>query len=363
MTTMSNSRNIVVPAVPLAESVGQTSSKSPSSTGFVNLNLDAITFAPGLSKHAKKLSVSASDFVPKYASLSTFDKIKESIADKNDELNFTILESPTVKDLTDPSNQVFGEEVHFVSESGTFVLICNTQNLSPSPLSFDVLAKLVAAKDLPHKVQLIIFTGPRLQHIHNTARWFVETMGSSMRTVHRVQIVIVRCGEYMSDKWVIPQLDFEKFEPLHHFVAELIQILPKYVDMIWGASEELALALRKYYLSVAVPGHQNSLKKESDEGVTRYSESISSAMLKSIGSQYLHLQGKKTYPTFDSNPSTATYVNTPSLILDRSGTSSSASILNPNASPFSPGINPEAKSFTPAKVYNRPLPLYMPHFQ
>jgi hypothetical protein len=362
MTTMSNSHNTIVPAVSLANLKSRTPSKTSSPTGSVNLNPDAMTFAPGQSI-AKNLSVNALDFVPKFASLSPFNDIKEGIADKDDALDFAMLESATAKDFTNPFTQAFDENVHFVSESGTFVLICNTQDVSQSPLSCDVLAKLVAANDLPHKVQLIIFAGPRLQHIHNAARWFVETMGSSMRTVHRVQAVIVRRGEYMSGKWVIPQLDFEKFEPLHHFVAELIQVLPKHVDIIWGASEELALALRKHYLSVAVPNYQNAIEKDSDEGVTRYSESISNAALKSIASQYLHLQGKKTYPMFDSNPSTATYVNTPLLNLDRSGAFSSASILNPDASPFSPGSSQEAKLFTPAPVYNCPLSLYMPHRQ
>jgi len=359
---MSNSHNIIVPAVSLASLKSRTPSKTSSPTGSVNLNPDAMTFAPGQSI-TKNLSVNALDFVPKFTSLSPFNDIKEGIADKDGALDFAMLESTTAKDLTNPFTQAFDEKVHFVSESGTFVLICNTQDVSQSPLSCDVLAKLVAANDLPHKVQLIIFAGPRLQHIHNATRWFVETMGSSMRMVHRVQVVIVRCGEYMNGKWVIPQLDFEKFEPLHHFVAELIQVLPKHVDIIWGASEELTLALRKHYLSVAVSTYQNATEKDSDEGVTRYSDSISNAVLKRIASQYLHLQGKKTYPTFDSNPSTATYVNTPLLISDRSSAFSSASVLNPDASPFSPGNNPEAESFTPAPVYNRPLPLYMPHLQ
>jgi hypothetical protein len=360
---MSSGLNIIVPAVPLTRPEGQTPPKTSASTGSVNHNPAVLTFAPEQFKHAKELSVKASDFVPQSATRSSFDAVTKATADKYDALNFAQLESPTAKDLNDPSHQAFGEDIQFVQESGAFVLTCNTQLLPQSSLSFDGLSKLVATHNLPHKVQLIVFTGPRFQHIHNAARWFVESMGSYMRTVHIVQIVIVRCGEYMSGEWVIPDIDLEKFEPLRNFVAELIQVLPKHTNFIWGSSEKLALALRKHYFSKAPPSHQNTVKKDSDEVVSCYSESIRSITLRSIGSQYLRLQGNKTYPMFDSNPSTATYVNTPSLILDRSGASSSASILNPNASSFTPRTSLEAKPSTPAPVYNRPLSLYTPNHQ
>jgi hypothetical protein len=360
---MSSGQNIIVPAVPLAKPESQTPLKTSSSTDSVNLNPDALTFAPGQSRYSKELSVNTSDFVLRSATPSSFDAITDATADKYDALNFAQLESPTVKDLTDPSHQAFGEDVQFVPESGAFVLTCNTQFLPQSSLSFDILSKLVATHNLPHKVQLIVFTGPRFQHIHNVARWFVESMGSYVRTVHNIQIAILRCGEYMSGEWVIPAMDLEKFEPLRNFVAELIQVLPKHADFIWGSSEKLTLALLQHYLLKALPSHQNAVNKDSVESVFCYSESVRSVTLRSIGSEYLRLQGKKTYPMFDSSPSTATYVNTPSLILDGSGPFTTASILNPNASSFTPGTSLGAKSFTPAPVYNRPLPLYTPNLQ
>ncbi|KAF2800101.1 hypothetical protein K505DRAFT_29404 [Melanomma pulvis-pyrius CBS 109.77] len=324
----------IVPALPLARPNSENSSQ-PSSPPR-RLSPGALKSEPGQSTSATLCTV-ATDFIPiesgsGIATRTTFEDTTDAVADKMETLDFAEVESPTVRDLTDPASTAVGEGVQFFSESDTFVLTCNTQDLLKSSKGQDIVAKLVDAKNIPRNVQLNIFTGPRFQHIHTASQWLIETMGPYMGTVQHVQVVIIRRGEYVSGNWVVPKIDLETFKPLKYFIANFIHILPKHVDIIWGASEDHALLLRKHYLTRAVPGEQAAFEKELDKGVTSYSESISSATLKSISSEYLHLQGSYSH----------------------------TSILNPNAVAFIPGMNPEAKPFVPAPVYNRPTPLYVP---
>jgi hypothetical protein len=85
---MSSGLNIIVPAVPLAKRQGRTPLKTSASTGSVNHNPPALTFAPKQFKQAKELSVNASDFVPQSATRSSFHAVIKATADKYDALNF-----------------------------------------------------------------------------------------------------------------------------------------------------------------------------------------------------------------------------------------------------------------------------------
>ncbi|KAF2708768.1 hypothetical protein K504DRAFT_288689 [Pleomassaria siparia CBS 279.74] len=364
--------NRIVPAVPLVKS--QHSIPETSSRSTFPLNPDAPTFKLDHSED-NSLRAAAHIFVPEktipsFSNRSPFQDITNASTTKMEPLDFDKIESFKTEDLTDATSQSFAQGVQYVSESDTFVFTYNTHDLQKSAVNHDLVARLASTNKLPHKVQLNILTGPRLQQVHKVAHCFAEAMGTLMCTVRQVQIAIVRCGENISNKWIIPTIELEGFPPLHNFVAELLQVLPRHANIIWGASDILACALRKYYLAIAVPAHQNAIEKEEHHDMDSYSECISSATLKNIGARFLHIQGKKLHPAWDSQPSTTSYtfVNPPALTTHRSGVTSRALSLNQNAEAFRSAptvpfeLNPSVKPFIAENpyVYDHGTPFYLP---
>jgi len=368
---MTYSLKVAVPIVPLSKCQGQGTSQASSPVG--TLNPGAATFEPNQSSSDESLRAIATIVVPplpgkaEYRSemRSPFRDITDMIAGmtvEEDVIGFGETESPiTTTDVVDPVHQIVDQNIYFASDANALVINCYTHDIPNPAHSRKIISNLIGVGNLPQTVQLNVYTGPRFQQVRKVVQWFTQSIGQYMRIVWKVQINILRCGEYLSGEWVIPTINLLQFQPLLNFVAELLQGLPKDTEVIWGASDKLSLVLREHYLARAVPAEQAAFEQDTDKGFKRYSEIISHATLQTIASRFKQLQGKKAYFTLDSLPTPLARDNTPYLTYNHSSAASHASNLNPKAAPFTPRLfNPKAKPFVPQLTYNCPSPLFVP---
>jgi hypothetical protein len=156
----------------------------------------------------------------------------------------------------------------------------------------DAVDKFVMSKGHAHVIQLNILTGPRLPAICKVVDWFCESLGPYRAMIHHIQVVIVRCGEYMGGSWTVPELDLEHFDPLIHFISGFLQVVPHYAQITWGGSDHHCFNLRKQYFRKALPAAQSAFETE-EQGIKEFSEAIDGRVLKSIAKHHAQLQGQK----------------------------------------------------------------------
>lgn len=320
-----------------------SNASSPTKSTSSSLNPDAPAFEPSPPKQQlSTLRPVANMSVPTRTS-SSFEDIEELAAKKMKELevvDFEEVESfdSQPKDIIDVSDSRYDTAVdeNGVRISGDNVLIFNidTKSLPESSKSRTIIATLAAERGSPRSIQINILTGPRLPAIHKVYEWLSEAMGQYMTTVERVQITIVRSGEYISSKWMVPELNLEHFNPLINFVIEVLQILPPKARITWGASQSHGLILREQFLSIANSAVRAAFQDEDDKGLRTHSQVIDGEALNKIAQPYVQLQGKKLYtPISISDPvHEASMTSTPPYCILRPQPSGTGTVEMPDGS-------------------------------
>ncbi|KAF2659173.1 hypothetical protein K491DRAFT_216757 [Lophiostoma macrostomum CBS 122681] len=282
-------------------SASKTSSTVPSPTQSTSssLNPDAPTFKPQLAQKSSGLRATAQEFVPGRASVP-LDDFTTSVDKKLTAMNLNVADTKVTSlngnaDVVDANYDNCKDSVSFVaigSSANAIILNCTTKDMPKSTKVNDAVDKFVISKGHPHVVQLNILTGPRLPAISSVVEWFCESLGPYRAMIHHIQVVIIRCGEYISNNWTVPELDLENFDPLTHFVTGILQVVPHYAQITWGGSEYHCLNLRTQYFRKALPAAKSAFETE-EHGIKEFSEAIDGKIMGSIAKRHAQVQGQK----------------------------------------------------------------------
>lgn len=329
---------------------------SPTKSASKALNPDAPTFNPSPPKQSATLRPAANDFIPSRTH-SPFEDVAE-VSEKMDDMKVTGTDeimsvdsfSPSFDDFTDLGHGLIEEGVDFAVEDQVVIFTCDTKAIPESSLANALVTKLVASQTYLHSVQLNILAGPRLPSIHKVIQWFTDVLGPNISMIQRVQVVIIRCGECIGDKWTLTEIDLEQFHPLTDFITKLLKALPEDTRITWGSSVHHALKLRKKFHSMASSLALGAFKGHDDKGVHAYSQAIDSKIMKRIAANCLPRQ--ETSATVGGRGSSGLHINTQQSIHAHSDTS--LYVSSGNTSPGS-SLNPDARPF-----YSKLLPLFKP---
>ncbi|KAF2188281.1 hypothetical protein K469DRAFT_748610 [Zopfia rhizophila CBS 207.26] len=325
-----------------------------------SLHGGAPAFKPGRSQHQVTLMVDANDFIPgqmNHGITPPFDLIKLSDeAEKNTECtDFDVAEKIAAKNCDIVTSiKAIVDGIHYTSDNQTFTLTCDTGVLhKSSQASIGVVAKVVARKKFPNNIQLNVLTGPRLQAIDKVVTWFRDTLGTLLAVVQDVQVSIIRCGEFISGRYLVPDIDFDNFYPIRDFIYKFVQVLPKDCKITWGGSHFHNLGLRKHYHSKAHPAVLEALADQDDKGVLAYSEAIKGDTLKKIASEFVAMKGMKLdaeYTYQQAGPSSCRYSYDHARRSYSQGSSSYSMVTNPYECGHGNGAYEPAVPFEPFHI-------------
>ncbi|KAF2473955.1 uncharacterized protein BDR25DRAFT_386871 [Lindgomyces ingoldianus] len=229
------------------------------------------------------------------------------------------------------AEKVAADGIQYVLDNGTLYLTCDTSAFFdlPSTNPHHIVADLVGLRNFPRKVTLYALTGPRLNGINKVPKWLEDTLGPKISSIEQMTICVLRPGEWVGDRWAIPELDLPHFEPLAVFIRELTQMMSFYraVKIDWGLTTMDEEGLKEDYHCKADKTFLEAHAHLDDAGKDAYSEVISSETMQKIA----NVESTVTVP----------------------------SMLNPLAQPFHPlqHMNPAAPTFVPAP-WSIPLPIY-----
>jgi hypothetical protein len=109
-------------------------------------------------------------------------------------------------DIAEGVEYLYSEGV--VGRNRTLTFTCDTKCIPlVTEYARDFDGALLTRPD-PERAQLNILTGPRLDldKLREVVKWFRRCLGERITKIRSLQVVLIRCGECINNRWTIPAL-------------------------------------------------------------------------------------------------------------------------------------------------------------